>query len=126
MWKEVNVDGDGVLGAEFSGRLSKEDFETMHTWLDRKLAAVDKPALVIFWGAIEGYKDVAALWADLKIDIRHGNDFSRVALVADQKWIEWWTKALNLVVGTDLKLFKVDDRQAALAWARGDNSDADT
>lgn len=32
MWKEVNIDGDRVLGLECDGKLSKQDFETMHTW----------------------------------------------------------------------------------------------
>lgn len=41
MWNEVNIEGDGVLGLECSGKLSKEDLETMHAWLDRKLAGTD-------------------------------------------------------------------------------------
>ncbi len=70
--------------------------------LDRKLAGSDKPALVIFMGAFEGNEDATALWADMKVDTRHANDFSRIAVVADRKWIEWGTKAAALVIGTKL------------------------
>lgn len=55
MWKEVTIEGDRVLGLECSGKLTKEDFEQMHAWLDRELAGLDRPALVIFMGAFEGY-----------------------------------------------------------------------
>ena len=117
MWKEVNIDAAGVLGLECNGKLSKEDFEKMHAWLDRKLGGPDKPALVVFMGAFEGYEDAAALWADMQVDARHGNDFSRVAMVADQKWIEWGTKAADFVTDADLKWFEPSDRDAAIAWA---------
>ncbi|MAJ76978.1 MULTISPECIES: STAS/SEC14 domain-containing protein [Sulfitobacter] len=119
MWKEVNIDGDRVLGLECDGKLSKQDFETMHTWLHRELeAAEDKPALVIFMGAFEGYESAAAIWADMKVDARHATDFSRVAMIADQKWIEWGTKVADLVLGSDFKWFDTDERDAAITWAR--------
>ncbi|MEP0315590.1 STAS/SEC14 domain-containing protein [Hyphomonas sp.] len=120
MWKEVTIGGDGVLGLECDGKLSKQDFETMHAWLDRELAAAAaKPALVIFMGSFEGYKSAAAMWADMKVDTRHADDFSRVAMIADQAWIEWGTKAANLVAGANLKWFDPTERKAAIAWAQG-------
>lgn len=119
MWKEISIEGDGVLGLECSGKLSEQDFKTMHAWLDRELArAPKKPALVIFMGTFEGYESAAALWADMKVDMRHGNDFSRVALVADQKWIEWSTKATDFVMAPELKWFENAAGCAAIAWAR--------
>ena len=120
MWKEVTIEGDRVLGLECSGKLTKEDFEQMHAWLDRELAGLDRPALVIFMGAFEGYENASALWADIRVDTRHGDDFSRVAMVADQAWIEWGAKAADLVTGADLKWFGSNERQAAIRWARGD------
>lgn len=71
-------------------------------------------------GAFDGYEDASALWADIRVDRRHGDDFSRVAMVANQAWIEWGTKAADLVTGADLKWFDPSDRKAAIAWARGD------
>ena len=119
MWKEVDIDAEGLLGLECSGKLSKRDFETIHAWLDRELeAATYKPALVIFMDAFEGYESATAMWADMKVDARHANDFSRVAMVADRKWIEWWTKTADLVLGADLKWFDTNERDAAVTWAR--------
>ena len=119
MWKDVKIEGEGVLGLECDGKLSKQDFETMHAWLDRELeAAKGKPALVIFMGEFEGYESAAAIWADMKVDTRHANDFSRVAMVADQKWIEWGAKAADFVLPPELKWFENAAGRAAIAWAR--------
>tara|TARA_R100001480_G_scaffold136521_1_gene133627 strand:- start:1012 stop:1377 length:366 start_codon:yes stop_codon:yes gene_type:complete len=118
MWKEVEIEDDNVLGLECTGKLSKKDFETMHDWLDRKLLGRDKPALVIFMGAFEGYENASAFWADMKVDTRHGGDFSGVALVADQGWIKWGTKAADIVTGANLKWFATKDRDAAISWTR--------
>ena len=92
----------------------------MHTWLDRELKGAEaKPALVIFMASFEGYESAAAMWADMKVDTRHADDFSRVAMVADQKWIKWGMKAADRVLGADLKWFDKDERDAAISWARG-------
>lgn len=87
--------------------------------LDRELTkAQKKPALVFFMGTFKGYESAAALWADMKVDVRHGNDFSRVALVADQKWIEWGTKAADFVMTPEQKWFENTAGHEAIAWAR--------
>ncbi len=93
MYREVKIEANGVLGLECRGKLTKDDFERMHDWLDTELTKYGKRALVIFMGGFEGYDDVSALWADMKMDTRHSGDFSRVAMVADQEWIKWGTKA---------------------------------
>lgn len=118
MWKEVVIEGDRVLGLECSGKLSEDDLERLHAWLDRKLAGAGKPALVIFMDTFAGYESASALWADMKIDTRHGDDFSRVAMVGDQGWIEWGAKVADLVTGADIKWFEAGDRDAAVVWAR--------
>ena len=90
MWKEVNLDGEDVLGLECNGKLSKRDFETMHTWLDRELKGAEaKPALVIFMASFEGYESAAAMWADMKVDTRHADDFSRISQLADSRFCDW-------------------------------------
>lgn len=70
--------------------------------------------------SFEGYEDATAFWADMKVEMLHGGDFSRVAMVVDQKWIEWGAKVTDLVMGADLKWFGTNDRGAAIAWARAE------
>jgi hypothetical protein len=117
MWKEIAVEAPGVLALECAGRLSERDFEKMHAWVDRQIARHDRPALVILMGAFEGYESPSALWADMRIDARHAGDFARVALVADETWIEWATKAGDPLTRAGLRCFAPDERAEAIAWA---------
>ncbi|CTQ34535.1 STAS/SEC14 domain-containing protein [Jannaschia rubra] len=117
MWNEIAVEAPGVLALECAGRLSERDFEEMHAWIDRQLARHDRPALVILMGAFDGYASPSALWADMQIDTRHADDFARVALVADEPWIEWVTKAGDLLTRAELRCFAPDEREGAVAWA---------
>lgn len=119
MWKSVNIPAEGVIGLECSGRISAEELEGMQAWLEREMANRDKPELVLFVGGFEGYDDLAAFWSDLKFDTRHVNDFARVAMIGEKEWIEWSTKAADLVTDVDLEWFDSADRSAAIAWASG-------
>lgn len=117
MWKPVPIDTPGVLGLECAGKMSSEDFEAMQSWLDRHLAGSARPALVVFLGSFEGYEDMSAFWADLKVDTRFVGKFSRIAMVGDQRWLDWSTRAADVVSGADLKWFPEDRRAEAIAWA---------
>lgn len=119
MWKEVHIDAPNVIGLECSGKVSETEFERMHDWLDEKLRSDSKPALIVFMGNWEGYEDASALWEDMKIETRHRDDFSRVAIVGDQDWIEWGVKAGNLLTGAELKWFDTKDRANAISWVSG-------
>ena len=88
MWKDVPIDTPGVVALECAGKLSERDLGEMHAWIDRRVARHDRLALVILMGAFEGYESPSVLWADMRIDARHAGDFARVALVADEAWIE--------------------------------------
>lgn len=118
MWKEIAVEAPGVLALECSGKLSTRDFEEMHAWIDRQIARHDdRPSLVILMGSYDGYESPSALWADMKLDARHADDFARVAFVADELWIEWATKAGDLITRGELRCFAPDEREEAIAWA---------
>lgn len=48
--------------------------------------------LITFAPDFEGF-EVGALWEDMKFGVQHANDFHRVAIVGDEKWLEWMTKS---------------------------------
>ena len=117
MWKEIAIEAPGVLALKCASRLSARDFDEMHAWIDRQIARHDRPALVILMGAFDGYEGPSALWADMQIDARHAGDFARIAFVADETWIEWATKAGDLLMRAELRCFVPNEREEAIAWA---------
>jgi len=63
-----------------------------------------------------GRVEPKALWADLKWETRHITSFSHVAIVADERWIDWMIKPLDLLIPAELKLFHLDEIDAAREW----------
>jgi SpoIIAA-like len=57
---------------------------------------------------------------DPELDLGHGNDWKRVAVVADANFIYRAAfPALSQVVPVDVKLFSIDDEADAKAWVAG-------
>ena len=119
MFREVSTDKPNVLGAELNGTVTKADLEEFHAWLHHRLAAASKPALVVLMDRFEGYAGASAMLEDLRIDTKHHDDLSRVALITDETWLKWSTILAKPFTKAELKWFAPGDRNAAFAWAGG-------
>jgi len=62
--------------------------------------------------------DFAALWRDLKFDLRHYNDFRRIAVVADSGPVAALSGLAGLVTGAEIRRFAPDEEDAARRWLR--------
>lgn len=116
MWTPVELDGENLLGMECRGTMTKSDFDEMFVWVDEKLKMHDRPALVVFPSGFDGYEDISAFWADMKVDTTFTGKFRRIAMVAEKGILEWSTKAADVVSSADLKWFAPDERAEAIAW----------
>ena len=57
-----------------------------------------------------------AWWKDLIADLKHYTDWHRIAVVSDQKTVEWFTEAFQLVVPGRSKGFSLDELPQAIEW----------
>ncbi|WP_255356598.1 STAS/SEC14 domain-containing protein [Thioclava sp. SK-1] len=46
------------------------------------------------------------------------NDFCRIAVVGERRWMEWGARVVNLLTGSEMQWFESSDTECALAWAR--------
>ena len=60
--------------------------------------------------------EIAAVWEDFKVGIRHMKDFKKVAVVGDQKWVEWMSRLMDPVTGFEIKSYLSADIEAAWDW----------
>ena len=67
-----------------------------------------------------GTIEPSALWADLKWEPRHIRCFSRVAVVADKRWVSWMVGALGVFLPMKLRCFHHDELDEARAWIPAD------
>jgi hypothetical protein len=114
----------GTIGFGISGSLTDADYrEVLSPALKAAAGAGDVRLLL----AAEKDFDLGTLKArfeelrrDPELDLGHGKDWKRVAVVADANFIYRAAfPALSRVVPVDVKLFGIDDEADAKAWVAG-------
>ncbi|TFL19459.1 STAS/SEC14 domain-containing protein [Jannaschia formosa] len=118
MFTETLKDYEDVVGIACEGKLTKDDMESMHALLHERLASADKPGMVVDLTGFQGYEGLSALREDMQMDTAHRNDFSRIAVVGDSKWMEWGTSLANAVTRAEMRWFDAGEAEAAKEWAR--------
>ncbi len=118
MFTETLRDHDDVIGIACEGKLTEEDMERMHALLHEGLASAHKPGLVVDLTGFEGYDDLSALRKDMQMDTAHRNDFSRIAVIGDRKWMEWGTSLAGALTQAEMRWFDVSKAAAGREWAR--------
>ncbi len=78
--------------------------------------------LITFAPDFEGF-EVGALWEDMKFGVQHANDFHRVAIVGDEKWLEWMTKVSNLITQGEMRHYRMTQLLEALRWINDEDED---
>lgn len=112
----IEHDRDDYLVCRVSGTLTKADYDAAVPEIENELALHDAPLrLMIVLEDFQGW-EIAALWQDLKFDVRHARDFSRIAVLGDSTLEEWGTALSKPFFGAEMKYFDLQQRAAARAW----------
>ncbi len=78
--------GGKVLGVKLSGKLSKEDYQQFVPKVEELIKKdAGKIRILMQMHDFHGW-EMAALWEDLKFDIKHFRDIERLAMVGESKW----------------------------------------
>jgi hypothetical protein len=109
------------IGSEFFvslkavGRLSHADYEVITPMLDSALAEVTHPdvKVLIDGTEMEGW-DLRAAWDDLKLGLKHGNEFKKIAIYGNKNWQEIAAKIGSWFVSGEVCYFS--DPIAAVEW----------
>jgi hypothetical protein len=109
---------DNVLAIRATGTIEKRDYtEVLEPAVHAMLTQHDKLRVVIVLGDdVEGYA-FSAGWEDAKLGITHITKWERCAVVTSKDWIRHWTGMFRWMMPGDLKLFTMDQVDAAIAWA---------
>ena len=106
---------DNVIEVELSGKLTREDYEQFVPEIERKIAEQGKLRLLVIMHDFHGWR-LAALWQDIKFDLRHFKHFERIALVGESKWQEWMSAICVPFTTGELRYFDYDQLAAARQW----------
>jgi len=97
------------------GKLTHEDYELITPMIDSALEGIKHPEIKVFVDLtrLEGW-ELRAAWDDFKIGLKHGNKFTRIAVLGNQAWLEWASRVGSWFMSGDVKHF--EDEEAALEW----------
>lgn len=104
-----------LLKLGVSGKLSHDDYEVFVPMLEAALESVAEPRIRCFLDAteLEGWEPRAA-WDDLKLGVKHGNKFDKIAIFGHKKWQELSAKVGSWFIAGEVKYF--ENRGDALDW----------
>ena len=117
MLSKINDLPSQVLGIRATGEVTKDDMETV--LLPGLDDLVKRTGQIRYLLLLEtGVQDftLAAWWKDMVAGLGHFKDWHRIAVVSDQKAVEWFTDAFQLVVPGKSKGFSLDELAQAKAW----------
>ena len=104
-----------ILSFKAVGKLTDEDYKTITPLIDRFLEGVKEAKVKMLFDAreFEGW-ELKAAWDDFKIGLKHGNEFSKIAIVGAPKWLEVMAKVSSWFMSGEIKTF--ENMQEALEW----------
>jgi hypothetical protein len=111
----LDSDKENLIAAKISGKISKEEVEKIHPLIHEIIDKNKKADFYLELNDFEGY-EMEGLWADLKIDSAHINDYGEMVIVGEKKWHEWAAKATDVFTGSEVKYYDLDEKKEAKEW----------
>lgn len=115
----VSVDRIGdervLLSLHARGKLEHQDYEILVPMLESAIAGMEHPRVDVLFDMreLEGW-EIRAAWDDMKLGLKHGRKFNRVAMVGTKQWQEVAAKIGSWFIGGEARLF--EEQTDALAW----------
>ena len=103
------------LSLKATGKLSHEDYLKINPMIDSALEGIKDPNIKTFidGSELQGWK-LRAAQVDFKLDLKHGNKFSKIAIFGNKKWQEYAAKIGTWFVSGEIKYF--EDSEQAIVW----------
>tara|TARA_R110002073_G_scaffold69125_2_gene171565 strand:+ start:2340 stop:2726 length:387 start_codon:yes stop_codon:yes gene_type:complete len=111
------VGSELFIGLKVIGKLTHEDYQAFTPMLESALAAVDAPSIRMLVDLRDfGGWEPRAAWDDLKIGLKHGRDFNRIALYGDNNWQEMCARIASWFICGEIKSFA--SIEEAMDWLK--------
>jgi hypothetical protein len=106
-----------VVGIHAVGEITKEDIETV--LIPRIDDLVKRQGeinyLLVLETDVKNFT-VGAWWDDLKLGLKNFTKWNKIAIVSDQKGVEWFSDAFRFFIPGKSKGFSLDQLDEAVKW----------
>ncbi|WP_299941429.1 STAS/SEC14 domain-containing protein [uncultured Microbulbifer sp.] len=115
------IDNDFLLSIKAVGRLTHKDYEQIIPLLEYALEGVKHPqvSMLVDIRDFEGW-GLHAVWDEFRLALKHGNEFSQIAVPGDEEWQEIATKIGGWFLSGEVRYFEED--QKAMDWLTTGNT----
>ena len=109
------VGDEFLLTLHISGKLTHEDYEVFVPMLELAIEGVNHPHIKAFVDirGLDGW-ELRAAWDDLKLGLKHGKEFTKIALLGNRKWEEMISKIGAWFIAGELQYF--ENKEEAWEW----------
>ncbi|GAB3828082.1 SpoIIAA family protein [Pontibacter rugosus] len=106
---------EDLVAFRISATVDKQDYDVMLPLLKERIKQHGKVKVYAEVQDVQEYS-LKALRDEVKFDLQHASDFSRVAIVGDQKWLEWLSTMAKPFTTAEVKYFDFSQRSQAWEW----------
>ncbi len=104
-----------ILSLKLSGRITRDDMDVMLPLFEQKINNRGVIDVYFEFSDIE-ITEPATIWKDLKFEVRNFDDFRKIAIVGDEKWLGTMAQFLKPFTAARIKFFKPDQKTEAKKW----------
>ncbi len=108
-------DGGKILEVQVSGKLAHLDYQHFVPVFEKNVKQHGKIRVLFEMVEFHGW-EAAALWDDLKFDLKHFRDIERLALLGDKKWEKGMSVFCKPFTTATIRYFERVQAATARAW----------
>ena len=108
-------DGGKVLEVQVSGKLAHEDYLHIVPEFERLTNKHGKLRVLFNMVDFHGW-EAAALWDDIKFDLKHFSDIERLAMIGGKTWEKWMAGFCKPFTTAEVRFFDADQYAEACTW----------
>ena len=106
---------NNVIATKAQENLTEADIQKIHPLIHNIVYHGQKVRWYFEMQDFTGW-DMKGLWADLKMDLSHANDYEKIAMVGEKKWQDWITRFMKPFTNADIRYFDLEEKQKAKEW----------
>jgi hypothetical protein len=117
MIKINDQNNSNIIETVAEGKLNEQDYEKLIPFLENKIKEFGKISWYFEVNNFDGWT-VKAMWKDAKFDIKHRNEFEKIAIVGNKKWHELMSDILKPFTDAEIKYYGSENKEAAKQWIK--------
>jgi hypothetical protein len=106
-----------ILGVRATGKLSDDDYKKqLIPKLESLLKSYSRLRVLFYMDKNFRGWDLKSAWDNTSLDVKHRDDFEKIAMVGAPRWEEWCVKIAGALMKSRIRTFLADQLGSAWKW----------